>query len=162
MTSVSACIRDHWQKKRTDTVLRNSLNCKLPGVEIVVLCPDLWGQCTPHPAAGSMGYWQLTAAALTVHFPAQGHSLGYDPSWGATHDQWQTDARIQRSGPIVSTWDNSEEPFQLQNSQEDQLRFQLQPRCGLASPSAHSGFLTSLLMCLPKALSKRPASHSPP
>lgn len=85
------CIRDHWQKKGTDTELRNPLNCKLPGVEIVVLCPDLWGQYTHHPAAENMGYWQLTAAALAVHFP--GHRViafiqGYDPFWGATHGQW--------------------------------------------------------------------------
>lgn len=93
------CIRSHWQKKGTDTVLRSPLNCKLPGVEIVVLCPDLWGQCTHHSAAEDMGSWQLTAAALIVHFP--GHRELFHPrlwpllgsnSWPVT--DWCKDTKI--------------------------------------------------------------------
>lgn len=124
-----------------------------PGVEIVVLCPDLWGQYTHHPAAENMGYWQLTAAARCAFSWAQVIAFiqGYDPFWEQLMAS-DTDARIQRSGSIVSIWDNwgaisaSELPGRFS------WRFQLQPWCGLAlCPLC---LPTSLLMCLPRALQK--------
>lgn len=76
-------------------------DCRLPGVDTVVLCSDTWGQCTHYPAAGNVSSWQRTAASLTASLTALGHRelfhLRLHPLLGTAH----SDRLMQRYEGLV-------------------------------------------------------------
>lgn len=118
-------------------------------------CPGMWMQT---PRSGYMGalprtfispsYWEcelLTAPSWVPHCLLPWATGNYfTPNWNLS---WGSDRLMQGYKDLVPwhQFGTTQEPSQLQDSPFDQLRLQLQPHCELASPSAHSCFLTSLL-----------------